>query len=67
MLTYLSHADTLNTRVRALEHHRKQVRGEGGIPKTSRLAEADDALVFSDLVLLDNPAGRMVRAVTLPY
>src|SRR5205823_5821288 len=59
--TDLPHADTLNTRVGALEHHRKQIRGEGGIPKSGRLAQPDDALVLSDLVLLDDAPRRMVR------
>jgi len=61
MLTYLPHSDTLNTRVDTLEHHRKQVRREGGIPKSGRLAEADDALVFSNLVVLDDAPRWMVR------
>src|SRR6266516_4946074 len=61
MFTDLPHPDTLNARVRALEHHRKQVRGESGIPKSGRFAETDDPLVFSDLVLLDDATRRMVR------
>src|SRR6202165_527884 len=60
MLTYLPHTDRLPARVGALEHHGEQVRGEGGILKSGRLAEADDALVRSKLVLFHDPPRRMV-------
>jgi len=60
MLAYLPHPDTLPARVGTLEHHREQVRGEGGIPKSARLAQAEDALVLSKPVLLDDPSRRMV-------
>ena len=61
MLTYLPHSNTLNTRVDTLEHHREQIRGECSISKSGGLAKANDTLVFSDLVLLDDPPRRMVR------
>src|ERR1700682_3478782 len=58
MLTYLPHPDRLPARVSTLEHHGEQVRGEGGILKSRRLAESDDALVRSKLVLFhDAPRG----------
>src|ERR1700681_404572 len=60
MLTDLPHPDTRSARMCALQHHGEQVRGEGGIRESSRLAKADDALVRSKLVLLHDAPRRMV-------
>src|SRR3981081_2705003 len=59
MLAYLSHPDALPARMGALEHHRKQARREPGILKSGLLAEADDALVLSKPVFLDDAPRRM--------
>src|ERR1700682_1728704 len=61
MLTYLPHPDRLPARVSTLEHHGEQVRGKRRILKSGRLAEADDAFVRSELVLLHDAPCRMVR------
>src|SRR6266516_1240169 len=61
MLTYLPHSDALNTRMGALEQHREQVRREGWIRESGRLAKAQNALVLSNPVFLNDSSRRMIR------
>src|SRR2546423_9613036 len=60
MLTYLPHPHTLAARVGTLEHHGEKVGREPGIRESGGLAKADDALVLSKSIFLDDASRRMV-------
>src|SRR3982750_1290504 len=61
VFTDLPHSDALNARVRAFEQHGKEIGGQARVLEPGCLAQAQDALVLAESMLLDHSPRRVIR------